>query len=163
MRCEGREARSVLAADEDELARLFWERSAYPIRDALLGSAVCREMLSSLSHGANDVAARSRRLEGWAIGVLDACEDGAVARVVLSHRYRENDATSSVRVPRIASGSGSGGRETRGGAGGPVLREPQLREPLAAGRGDFSLISDLSDAGGRVGWQLVALLLDAAP
>ena len=78
---------AVLVGDDD-FAFEFWKRTENPIRVALWGSFIARDMADKIQHGKQECLERGVMFEEWAIGLLDAVPTQAAAHKILSNSVR---------------------------------------------------------------------------
>jgi hypothetical protein len=69
---------------DDDFAFEFWKRTENPIRVALWGAHVTRQMTTRMQYGMADCLARSKRYQKWAAGLLNTVPTQAVAHSILS-------------------------------------------------------------------------------
>lgn len=73
----------------DELIFEFWKHTEMPVRVALLGAALARSMTERMQFGRKECLDRARRLEEWAIGLMDTVRPQANGAQILSARVPE--------------------------------------------------------------------------
>ena len=76
----------------DELAYLLWQECDKPAHTALIGSIICKAVARQTSPGQakTRMLERAKRMEKWAVGVLDHSVDEKMAKDILSTTLVEN-------------------------------------------------------------------------